>query len=217
MKPVDYTLYLVTDPREQGKYSFFEAVKHALDGGVSVVQLRDKDATLDSVKSTALKLKALLEPYCVPLIINDHLELAKAIGADGVHLGKSDGQVSEARKYLGPDFILGYSIESASELEGIELAQLDYLAASPVFETRTKSFDKPALGLNGLAEIRLACSIPLIAIGGINTRTINQLNESQLDGIAVISDLMWSDDPKQTAQQLRTQFKTRKASNAHYA
>jgi len=145
-------LYLVTDRRLCSGRKLEDIVLEAVEGGVTMVQLREKEASTREFIDIALNLKSLLAPYGVPLIINDRVDVAIASGADGVHLGQSDMPCSTARALLGPDKIIGLSIEDLSQIEEANSLDIDYIGISPVFSTPTKTDTAPPLGLAGIAE-----------------------------------------------------------------
>lgn len=198
---LDLSLYLVTDRRFSQHGSLDRQVGLAIEGGVTVVQLRDKTATTDDLFHAAEGLLKVLEPYKVPLIINDHVALARQVGAQGVHLGQSDMNPKVAREFLGTNAIIGLSIESFDNLKNVP-ADIDYLAASPVFATPTKLDIAPPFGLEGLRRLRVACTKPLIAIGGISGENIKDVLAQGVDGVAVVSAILGAEDPKEAASNL---------------
>jgi thiamine-phosphate pyrophosphorylase len=174
----------------------------ALSGGVTCVQLRDKSCDLQRMRRRAMQLKSFL-PNNVPLIINDDVSLAKEIAADGVHLGQSDLSPIEARQLLGPNAIIGLSIETLEQLETAnQLNCIDYVSASSVFSSKNKS-DCPVWGLSGLKAMVHHSIHPVIAIGGIYLNNVQAVCQQGVLGIAVIDALYGSSNPKWTAQQLR--------------
>ncbi len=193
-------LYLVTDRLLAGGRSLTEIVLAAVAGGVSIVQIREKEATTRVFVEQARALKAALQGSAVPLIVNDRLDVALAVGADGVHLGDDDLPLAEARRLLGPAAIIGVSL--GGRADGA-VAEADYVAASPVFTTGTKPDAGPALGLAGVRALRLGVPRPLIAIGGINLQNAPAIVQAGADGIAVVSAIMAADDPQAAAAALR--------------
>lgn len=206
MKTFDLSLYLVTDSRHHDFQDFLETVRLAVEGGVTLVQLREKNAPKNEIFEKALALRQILKPRNVPLIIDDHVDIAKEVHADGVHLGKRDGDVKSARKVLGENAIIGWSIESVEEFERISLEGCDYFSASPVFVTATKGDIAKPLGIENLKILRKLCPLPLVAIGGINVQNIPALAQSGIDGIAVVSQIMFASEPKQSASLLKETF-----------
>jgi len=196
-------LYLVTD-RDLSKGRDIEwIVKEAVRGGVSIVQLREKDCSTREFVSLARSLKALLSPLGVPLIINDRVDVALASDADGVHIGQSDMLYSDARKLLGRGKIIGLSVENMEELyEANKIEDLDYIAASPVFATPTKTDTARPFGLEGLREVVRESVHPVVAIGGMNHKTATEVLKCGADGIAVVSAIVSADSPKDATQEL---------------
>ena len=202
-RTIDYSLYLVTDRAAARGRGLAGIVRAAVQGGVSVVQLRDKDAgTRDSLR-LALELQALLEPLGVPLIVNDRLDLALACGAAGVHLGQDDLPCDLARRLMGDELIIGVSVSTPEEARRATGEGADYLGVSPVFDTPTKRDTPTATGLAGLAAIRAVTHLPLIAIGGLNVGNAGSVMAAGADGIAVVSALMAAADPAAAARALR--------------
>lgn len=201
-RSIDLSLYLITDRRLAGNRPLREVVSQAVAGGVTVVQLREKDCSSREYLELALELNKILPPG-VPLIINDRLDVALAAGADGVHLGQSDLPVGVARKYLGTEGIIGLSVENPEQLEEAKNLPVDYLAISPVFSTPTKTDTGPAWGLEGLARAREMTALPLVAIGGINEHNAAEVIRAGADGLAVVSAICAAPDPKLAARRLR--------------
>lgn len=200
-RPFDPFLYLVTDRVLAGRHPLDEVVEEALDGGVTLVQLREKTLAHQPFVDEARRLRELCHQYAVPLIVNDNVAVAREARADGVHLGQADISVAEARRLLGPDAIIGLSIESVEQAQAAATLDVDYLAASPVFLTPTKTDTAPPLGLEGLRLIRAASDQPLVAIGGINLSNARDVLGAGADGLAVISTLMTAADPCQAARE----------------
>jgi thiamine-phosphate pyrophosphorylase len=202
-RPVDWGLYLVTDRRLAGSRPIEEVVRAAVRGGVTAVQLRDKEAGTREFVDLARRLKTILAPLGVPLIINDRIDVALAAGADGVHLGQSDMGYGDARRLLGPDAILGLSVDNAEQAEQAEPLDLDYLGVGPVFPTATKTDTAPVLGLEGLASVRQASRHILVAIGGIHASNAAAVMQTGVDCIAVVSAICSAPDPEAAARKLR--------------
>lgn len=196
-------LCLVTHITSQSVDAYKNFIFHAVQGGVSSVQLRVKNKTYSEILLLATELKALLKPLNIPLIINDHLEIAKKIDADGLHLGQSDYSPSEARRELGTDKIIGWSVETLEELNAAnQLTCINYIAASAVFSSKTKQDCKTIWGLHGLQKIVKISKHPVIAIGGINETNIQKVIACGVQGIAVVSAIHDSSDPKKAAADL---------------
>ncbi len=201
-RPFDPFLYLVTDRALAGPRGVAETVRLALEGGVTLVQLREKTLAREPFVEEARRLKDICHARGVPLIVNDDIAVARAAGADGVHLGQSDASVAQARETLGPDAIIGLSVESVEQARASSL-EIDYIAASPVFATPTKTDTASPLGLEGVRAIRRLTDKPLVAIGGINSANALEVLQAGADGLAVISAIMAAPDPRQAAREFR--------------
>lgn len=189
-KPI---LYLVTDRAVIKRGTFLNAVEQALKGGVTIVQLREKGKSESEIIRVAKELKELTSYYNVPLIINDSPSIAKLSGADGVHLGMTDGEVSVAREFLGGKAIIGGSARTVERAKMLESQGADYLGVGAVFGTKTKT-DAKTINTDILSEICHAVKIPVVAIGGVNKENIVRLKGTGVSGIAVVSAIMGSDD-----------------------
>jgi thiamine-phosphate pyrophosphorylase len=209
-KNINWELYLVTD-RELSKIPFYEMIKKAVDGGVTVVQIREKKLSTREFIEEALEVKRIIKE--IPLIINDRVDVALAVKADGVHLGNEDMPVDIARRILGKDFIIGASASSVEEAKEKERMGADYIAVSPVFSTPTKPDAGPPLGLEGIKEMRRVVKVPLIGIGGINKENVLDVIRSGADGVAVVSAIVSSDDPERSAKELRELIREAKKKN----
>lgn len=195
-------LYGITDRTWLNGERLYNRVEEALKGGVSFLQLREKEISKEEILSEAVELKGLCRKYDVPLIINDDVELAVRSDADGVHVGQKDMDVREARKLLGPDKILGVSARTVEQAVSAEKFGADYLGCGDVFGTATKK-DAGRLELNVLKDICNAVSIPVVAIGGIKGDNIIKLKGSGISGIAVISAVFGKNDAQSAAAELR--------------
>ena len=196
-------LHLVTDSALCGERGLLSVVEAAVRGGVSCVQLREKTLATRAFVERARALKASLAPLGVPLIINDRLDVALASGADGVHVGQHDMRVDDVRRWLGPEALVGLSIESTGQLDAAEHEPVDYYGISPVFATATKTDTAAALGLDGLAALRARTRRPLVAIGGIHVGNAPDVMAAGADGLAVVSALCAAPDPAEAARSLR--------------
>lgn len=196
-------LYLVTDQSLTRGRTLADVVAAAVQGGVTCVQLREKHLDTRAFLAQALALKALLAPHGVPLIINDRIDIALACGAEGVHLGQSDMPVQAARQLLPAQVFIGWSVESMDDVRDSAALPLDYLGVSPVFATPTKTDTKAAWGLDGLAQVRAATALPLVAIGGIHAGNAQAVLRAGADSLAVVSTLCAADDPHAAATDLR--------------
>jgi len=204
MKPRrDFSLYLVTDRGLAGSRPLADVVAAAVRGGVTAVQLREKQCGTREFVELARGLRALLAPSGVPLIVNDRADVALAAGADGVHVGQSDLDARDVRRLLGPHAIVGLSVETREQAEQAAALDVDYLGVSPVFSTPTKTDTAPEWGLSGLAALRRASKQVLVAIGGIHASNAAAVIEAGADGIAVVSAICAAPDPEAAARDLR--------------
>jgi thiamine-phosphate pyrophosphorylase len=207
-RPIDYSLYLVTDRGLSRGRSTLEIVQAAVRGGVSCVQLRVKSGSTREFIEEALQVKAFLNSNGVPLVINDRVDVALAVAADGVHLGQSDLPLAAARALVANSMVIGISVESIPDALEAESGGADYLGVSPIFTTPTKTDTATPLGLAGLKAIRRAVKTPLVAIGGVNRRNAAEVIHSGADGIAVVSAIVAAEDPEQAARDLRHEILT---------
>ena len=203
LNPDALRLYLVTDQSLMGGRPLADVVAAAVQGGVSCVQLREKNLGTREFLAQALLLKKLLAPQRVPLVINDRIDIALACGAEGVHLGQSDLPVAQARQLLPPEVFIGWSVETLSDVLQSATLPVDYLGVSPIFATPTKTDTGIAWGLEGLARARTATTLPLVAIGGLRAGNARQVLRAGADGLAVASALCAADDPRAAAAGLR--------------
>lgn len=195
-------LYLVTDRRLCGNRPLEEVVKKAIDGGVTAVQIREKECSAKEFYEIALRVKKVI-PKDVPLIINDRLDIALACEASGIHLGQKDIFVEIARKHLGEDAIIGLSIENMEQLKKANTSLINYIAISPVFATTTKKDVSLPWGIEGLIKARKETNLPIVAIGGINENNVDDVFGAGVDGVAVVSAICASSDPEEMARKLR--------------
>ena len=197
------SLYLVTDRSLSLERPLETVVEEAVRGGVTMVQLREKDASTLDFYNLAMRLKSILRPYNVPLIINDRLDIALACDAEGLHIGQSDMPYAVARRLLGKDRIIGLSVESIQDATDANNLDVDYIGISPVFGTQTKTDTAPALGLEGIREITRISGHPSVGIGGINLTNAQDIIQAGANGISVVSAIMSAPDPRQSARQLK--------------
>lgn len=200
---LDLSLYLVTDATLCREHGLERTVEAAVRGGVSVVQLRDKQASDAAMIEQAKRLKTLLAGTPVPLIINDRLNVALESGADGLHVGQSDGAALDARKALGNGAIIGLSINTPGELSRAPHPALDYLGLGPVFATTSKQDHAAPLGFDGLARLARMSPLPTVAIGGLKAEHTAAVFASGANGLAVISAICGTPDPYQAAKAFR--------------
>lgn len=201
--PFDPSLCLVTDHRLPFERQL-RVVEAALAGGVTMVQLRNPEASARELVEQARALRGLLRPRGLALIVNDRADVAFAAGAAGVHLGQSDLPVAAARALLGPAAIIGLSITEPGQAEALDASAVDYLGAGPVFATSTKPDAAPPLGLEALAGlVRRSHPLPVVAIGGIGPRNAAEVARTGVAGLAVVSAISAAADPAATSRALR--------------
>ncbi|MCX5848655.1 MAG: thiamine phosphate synthase [Deltaproteobacteria bacterium] len=193
-------LYLVTDRGLCGRRPLEEVVIQAVKGGASYVQLREKEISTRFFVEEARRIKKLLEPYKVPLIINDRVDVALACGAQGVHIGQEDMPYEIVRKLMGPKAIIGLSVETWKDVETSRKLDVNYIGVSPVFATPTKSDTKGAWGLEGLVKIKAFSRHPLVAIGGINESNVREVVKAGADCVAVVSAICAASTPEAAAR-----------------
>ena len=197
-----FRLYLVTDPDLCAGHGVVETVRDAVRGGVTIVQLRDKMAKTSSLVEIGKALRDVLASTGVPLIINDDVEAAIAIGADGIHVGQSDMKAEDVRKMVGPNMMIGLSCESVADASAADPEVVDYIGVSPVFATPTKTDHSGAVGLQGLRDIAAVTRIPKVPIGGIKIEHLSSLYEYGADGVAVVSAICGQPDVEGAARLL---------------
>ena len=206
MKKVDYSLYLVTNRNEKTDEEFLAIIEEAILGGVSIVQLREKDASTGEFYRLALKLKELTSKYNIPLIINDRLDVALAIDADGVHVGQTDMPADIIRNIIGKNKILGVSAATIRDAKKAKKDGADYIGSGAIFPTQTKDAD--CISMDYLKEIIKSIDIPVIAIGGLAENNISSLANTNIGGISVVSAIMESKNPKKASENLKREFES---------
>lgn len=195
-------LYAVTDRAWVGKQSLYEQVESALKGGVTCVQLREKELDEESFLKEAMEISALCKQYGVPFFVNDNVDIAIKCHADGIHVGQEDMEASQVRQRVGDDMIIGVSVHSVEEaLEAVKNGA-DCLGLGAVFSTSTKT-DVDLLPRETLRDICAAVDIPVVAIGGINKSNISQLAGTGIDGVALVSAIFAADDIESECRLLR--------------
>lgn len=204
MKTSDLSLYLVTDSSLSLGRSLERVVEEAVQGGVTMVQLREKECTTKEFYELAMTLKRVLKPYGVPLIINDRVDIALACDAEGIHIGQSDMPYAIARKLLGKEKIIGLSVENLQDAMDANALDIDYIGISPVFNTTTKTDTATALGLEGVREITRISRHPAVGIGGIHATNAGEIIAAGAVGISVVSAIMSAINPKEAASQLKS-------------
>lgn len=193
---INYSLYLIVD------HTQLNTLQEVLDHSVTCVQLRMKNQMPDTILSVAKQLQLLLKPRNIPLIINDHIAIAKAIDADGVHIGQQDQSYTWARQQLGYKKIIGVSIQSIQQAEHCQSFDCDYFGVGPIFATTTKIDASPPIGIENLKTITTLLPKPIVAIGGINANNIHPILTMPVAGIALAAAVFSAHSPKQTIQHL---------------
>lgn len=194
-------LYAVSDRTWIGERKLSEQVEEALKGGATFIQLREKTLEFDEFLKEAMQIKEVTDRYQVPFVINDYVKVAVDCGADGVHIGQDDLGIEEARKLIGPDRILGVSVQTVEQAIAAEKSGADYLGAGSMFSTSTK-MDAEMVSFETLKEICEAVNIPVVAIGGINQSNILELSGTGVDGAAIVSAIFAASDIKEASREL---------------
>ncbi len=202
---IDYSLMFVTDDRITDEILFLNVLRDSLEGGVSIVQLREKKTSTRYMYRRARVAQTLCRKYEVPFIVNDRVDIALSVDADGVHVGQTDMPLHVVRKLLGCDKIIGLSVSSEREVVLSTIGEeVDYLGVGPVFATDTKieNLAQP-LGIKNLTSIRMLTSKPLVAIGGISIANAQAVLGTGVQGIAVVSEISQAENPLQNSKTLR--------------
>ncbi|WP_333861653.1 thiamine phosphate synthase [Clostridium sp.] len=199
---LDYSLYLVTDRNILKGRPLHEAVEQAILGGVTLVQLREKDASTREFYKQAVEVKKITESYNIPLIINDRLDIAQAVDAEGVHFGQSDMPLIAARNILGKNKIIGISVGNIEEAVEAEKNSADYVGIGTIFFTGTKKDIELPIGIQGLKKIYDNINIPAVAIGGINENNFKEVLSTGIEGISVVSAILGKNNIKDAAEAL---------------
>ena len=203
---IDYSLYLIADAEYASGRDLVPLIEEAVKGGVTVVQVRGKGLPFDDFLELARRLKTVLKPRRVPLLINDRVDIALASGAAGVHLGQEDMPPALARKMLARNTVIGNSVNTPEEAREAERQGANYVGLGPVFATATKATDLPVVGPEGIRAVRDKISIPIVAIGGITPRNAGAVREAGADGIAVVSSILGAQDARKAARELKKAF-----------
>jgi thiamine-phosphate pyrophosphorylase len=196
-------IYLVTDRGALCGKALDDVILRAVKGGVTMVQLREKNVSTRFFIDEARRIRKILSPYAVPLIINDRVDVALAVGAEGVHIGQEDMPYPLARKLLGSEAIIGLSVETPDQVTAAEDFDVAYLGVSAIFATPTKTDIRRYWGLEGLRKVRAMSRHPLVAIGGINAANAADVIQAGADSLAVVSAICSAPDPKVAAEHLR--------------
>ena len=205
-RSLDLSLYLVLGAADVGGRDVAKVAAAAVKGGVTVVQLREKTAPTRDILDRARRLKAVLDPLGVPLIVNDRVDVALAAEAAGVHLGQDDMPSEDARRLLGAGPILGLSVSDAAEARTADPALVDYVGIGATFATGTKADAGAAIGPSGVAELRRCVGLPGVAIGGIKAGNAGDLADTGIEGVAVVSAIAGAEDPADMASRIRRAF-----------
>ena len=208
MKPLDLLLYLVLDPDLcGGAEGMVRTARLAAENGATVVQLRAPNWKKRQWLATARELKSVLKPFGVPLIINDHIDIALAVDADGVHVGQDDMPVADVRRLIGPDKWLGLSVTNAAQMAEVPYELVDYLGIGPVYPTGTKSDAAPVVGVSAFAELVAESRLPVVGIGGIQVGNCLPLVQAGAKGVAVVSAICGQEDPVRATKVLLERLK----------
>jgi len=202
---IDLTLYLVTDSTGMDEAAFLSKIELACKGGITLLQLREKEASSMEFLDMALKVKSISDKYNVPLLIDDRIDIALACDADGVHLGKSDLPVAVARKILGENKIIGATAKTITQALAAEEAGADYLGVGAIFPTTTKVVTV-ITDIEILKDICDSVDIPIVAIGGLNMDNSHILSGTPVNGIAVVSAIMKAADPQKASYELKAKI-----------
>lgn len=200
---MDWTLYVITDAGLSRGRSHREVVRAAIAGGATVIQYREKEGTTRQLIEEAQVLRELTRQMGVLFIVNDRVDVALAVDADGVHVGQDDMPAPLARKLMGPGKIVGVSVDNVEQALQAERDGANYLGAGPIFATPTKPDAAPPIGVEGLAEICRRVSIPVVAIGGINAENAAAVIKAGAAGVAVVSAVVAAPDVEAAARRLR--------------
>lgn len=206
MKSVDYSIYLVTDRSLMTGDNLLNAVEESLNGGTKLVQLREKNATTREFLELAVELKELCHRYNAKLLINDRIDIALAVDADGVHLGQTDIPADIARKILGEDKIIGISAQTIDRAREAESLGADYIGVGAVFPTKTKDVIHD-MNPEILSSVAASVSIPVVAIGGINRTTIDNLKDIDVAGYAIVTGILMAEDKKYETEYLLKKYR----------
>lgn len=204
-KLLDYSLYLCTDRDLMSAQTMEEAVEQAILGGCTMVQLREKECSGRDFYITALNVKKITDKYKVPFIINDRVDIALAVDADGVHVGQSDLSADIVRKLLGEDKIVGVSARTMEEAKKAQENGADYIGVGAMYTTNTKK-DAKSVTIEELKKIREEVGIPIVVIGGINKERVKDFKGIRIDGLAVVSAIIAQKDIKKAATELKEEF-----------
>lgn len=203
-KHFDLNLYLVTDAPGKCRFGMLETVERAVAGGVTIVQYRSTNPDAGTCWAEAKPLADFLRSRGITFIVNNRVDLALALDADGVHVGQRDLPVPQTRRLIGPEKILGLSVSNRAQLDAVDPALVDYLGIGPVFPTISKSDAAPETGIENLAKLATLSPLPVVAIGGLNVERSRAVRATgTVAGIAVVSAICGAEDPEAAARELR--------------
>ncbi|MEH7901153.1 thiamine phosphate synthase [Rhizobium laguerreae] len=211
MKAFDLSLYLVLDPDLCAGTGMVETARLAVAGGATMVQLRNKHAGTIRMIETGRALKQALDGTGALLIVNDDVEAAIAIGADGLHIGQEDMDARKARAMIGPEMILGLSVENEALAGAVDPHLADYTGVGPVFATPTKADHKQPIGFDGLARLVKASPVPSVAIGGLKADHVAQVFAAGAKGLAVVSAICGTPDPEAATRRIAAEIRKARA------
>lgn len=203
---MNYELYIITDQRISHGKSHPEVAAAAISGGATVIQFRDKEIRNSEAIEVCYKIHKLTRGKGIPFIVNDRVEVARAVDAEGVHLGQEDMSFSSARKILGKEKIIGVSVETVGQAIKATKGGADYLGVGPIYPTATKVDAGEALGVARLREIKKAVNLPVVAIGGINEDNLEEVLKAGADGVAIISAVVFAPDITQACRKLKNKI-----------
>lgn len=215
MMRLDYSVYLVAQTDAAPPERLLETVAAAVQGGATLVQLREKNAATGVFVAIALKLKTLLDAHNIPLLINDRLDVALACGAHGVHLGQDDMPLALARQILGPDKVIGISAANVAEALAAQRGGADYLGVGAIYATPTKADAGAPLGPEGLKAITARVDLPVVAIGGMKAHNTALMRQNGARGVAVVSGIMAAADPARAAREIKQAWAAGGDNNRH--
>jgi thiamine-phosphate pyrophosphorylase len=207
MNKIDLSLYLITNSDNKTDEEYLNIVEEAIKGGVTTVQIREKKKSSKEFYELGIKLKEITDNHKIKLIVNDRIDIALTIDADGVHIGQNDIKAEIARKIIGNEKILGVSASNINDAIKAEENGADYIGSGAIFPTKTKN-DVKKLSIDELRNIVDSVNIPVVAIGGLNENNIHKLKDTKVKGLCFVSAIMNSKNPKKTAQEILKTFKT---------
>ncbi len=211
MQNFDLSLYLVTDSDLASGKDLVEIVEEAVKGGVTIVQLREKELPTGEFIALARRMQTMLKKYSIPLIINDRIDVALAIDADGVHIGQGDMSYADARRLLGSEKIIGLSVETHDEVLTTNNLDVDYIGISPIFASTTKTDTLTPFGIDGCTKAVNESRHRSVAIGGINSSNLEECFSTGIEGVALVSAIIAADNPYGAALTLSKDIKDYKS------